>query len=156
MPAIIAALLLVAVALGGCSGHSENARVVMLKALHLECLHTELLFADLANSRQIHPGDVSLDRGSSTAGTSPRELRAMTREVVDIFSNSPGRHEELARVASELFKVTGEAQAAMRASDPFLNSGTTAAAVAIRRMRELQLRLSQLAAPAMHESFPRA
>ncbi len=156
MHARIAALLLVAVALGGCSGHSEHARAVMLKALHLECLHTELLFADLAKSRQIRPRDVSLDRGGSTAGTSPRELRAMTREVVDIFSNSPGRHEELARVASELFKVTGEAQAAMRASDPFSNSGTTAAGVAIRRMRELQLRLSQLAPPAREDWLPRA
>jgi hypothetical protein len=152
----IAALLLAAVALGGCSGHSEQARAVMLKALDLECLHTELLFADLANPRHVRPSDVSLDRSPATAGTSPQELRAMTGEVVEIFSNSPGRHEELARVARELFIATGEAQAAMRAGGALSNSSTATAAIAIQRMRELQAKLFQLADPRPLESLPKA
>ena len=153
-----AALILAALALGGCSGHSDQALRLTLTSLDLECLHTEMLYADLAKFHQTFPRVASLNRGDETAGRSPEELRAMTGEVVQIFSKSPGRHEELARVAHELFIVTGKAQAAMKSGDPRASSQAkvAAAAVAIRRMRELQARLSFLAPAGILESLPRA
>ncbi len=150
-----AALILAAVALGGCSGHSEQARVVMLKALDLECLHTELLYSDLVKFHQSYPR-VSLNRGGETASSSSNELRAMTEEVVEIFSKSPGEHGELARIACELVIVTGEAQAAMKSGDALSHLKIAAVASAIRRMRELQARLSFLAPTGTLESLPRA
>src|SRR5471030_2859800 len=102
----ITALVLVALALGGCSGHSETTLGVVLRALDVECLQTEILYSDLARPDRRYRQVDSMSRDGVTAWNSTKELRAMTEEVVQIFTKSPGRYEELADVARDLFSAT--------------------------------------------------
>lgn len=150
------ALVLVALAMGGCSGHSETTLGIVVRALDVECLHTEFLYSDLAKFDRNYRRIDALAVESETVKSATREYRTMTEEIVQIFSRSPGRYEELARVARELLSATAQAQAAMDSREDPPGIRLEAAAAAIRRMRELRAKLSTMAPAGMTGALPKA
>ncbi len=152
----ITAVALVALALGACTGHSETTLGVVLRALEIECLQTEILYSDLAKLDRTFQRVDSVSHESDNARDATKELRSMTEEVVQIFSGSPGHYEELAEVARELLAASGQAQAAMDPRGKLPGNRREEVSNAIRRMRELRAKLLQLAPAGMIGTLPRA
>lgn len=152
----LTALALVALALGGCTGHTETTLGVVLRALEVECLQTEILYSDLAKLDRTFQRVDSVSPESEMARDATKELRSMTEEVVEIFSGSPGRYEELAGIARELLVASSQAQAAMDPREELSGNRREAVSNAIRRMRELRMKLLQLAPAGMIGTLPRA